>query len=293
MRWGLLLASAQAVSGGPLRALRGGSSPSGRHSFSLSTFSPDGRLEQLEHALGACESAPPVVACIGLDCVVVVAVEPELGPLIEAAGTPKIMTVVSGAGDGCDDGPRNGCVVIAYAGLGGDARVLAAVAQKSGLQHWHALDEPMPVGLVAAGVAGACQEATQQGGSRPFGASLLVAGFGPGDPEVWQVDPSGWRAPLHAGAVGLDAPTLRVELAARWSPDLSAAELEDLVCDLLRSRFRVWGGTGEPQSGGLPAEEDEDGAELRKEERWRATRCVTVAVLRRGEALPKVRSRVC
>ena len=58
------------------RALRGGA---GEYSFSLTTFSPEGRLEQLEHALACVDGAPPVVALGGADCVVIVFVDPDLG----------------------------------------------------------------------------------------------------------------------------------------------------------------------------------------------------------------------
>lgn len=244
-----------------------------RHSYSLTTFSPEGRLEQLEHAAAAADAAPPVVAMRGAGCVVVVACEPDLGPLVEASGTPKIMAVSLGPGDGASpsvDPASNGCVVIAYAGMGGDARSLGLGAQAASLSHWSTLGEGISAGRVAAHLAQVLQAASQQSGTRPYGCALLVASGGHGDwetdcegsgsnggsirgPQLWHLEPSGRRWPVHASAVGLGAAALREALVKRWRPDMSAAELEALGRDLLRDHCSL----GELGS----VDDDDDNAE--------------------------------
>ena len=47
-----------------------------------------------------------------------------------------------------------------------------------------------------------CQEYTQSGGVRPFGVSLLVAGFDDEGPHLYQVDPSGAYFGWKATAIG-------------------------------------------------------------------------------------------
>lgn len=50
--------------------------------------------------------------------------------------------------------------------------------------------------------ASVMQEFTQSGGVRPFGLSLLVAGFDDSGPQLFQVDPSGAYFGWKATAIG-------------------------------------------------------------------------------------------
>ena len=160
---------------------RGGASH--EYSHSLTTFSPEvsrrvkgrplactrahsphtntqGELLQLEHALAAANEAPSSLGLVGEGCVVLLGLEPEMPPLLES-GTPRAMVV-------------NENTVAVYAGLAPDARVLAEHAQDEGVAHEAELGEPIPPAALARAVAEKMQEATQQGGTRPFGASLII-----------------------------------------------------------------------------------------------------------------------
>lgn len=46
------------------------------------------------------------------------------------------------------------------------------------------------------------QEFTQSGGVRPFGVSLLIAGYDDAGPQLFQVDPSGAYFGWRASAIG-------------------------------------------------------------------------------------------
>ena len=48
----------------------------------------------------------------------------------------------------------------------------------------------IPVTLLARELAAVMQEFTQSGGVRPFGVSLLVAGFDDQGPQLYQVSPA-------------------------------------------------------------------------------------------------------
>ena len=69
-----------------IRVALGGSSD---YSFSLTTFSPEGELRQIEHAMAAVNNAPPAIGMCGEGCVVLVGVESQLPNMTEASGTPK------------------------------------------------------------------------------------------------------------------------------------------------------------------------------------------------------------
>ena len=78
-----------------------------------------------------------------------------------------------------------------YAGIGPDYRVLVTNARKSAQKYYLTYRELSPVAEVAREAAGVMQEYTQSGGVRPFGVSLLVAGYDHEGPQLYQVDPSG------------------------------------------------------------------------------------------------------
>jgi len=307
-----------------------------RHSYSLTTFSPEGRLEQLEHAAAAADAAPPVVAMRGAGCVVLVACEPDLGPLVEASGTPKVMAVSLGPGDGASssaDRASNGCVVMAYAGMGGDARSLGLGAQAACLSHWSTLGEGISAGGVSAHLAQVLQAASQQGGTRPYGCAVLVASGGNGDwdtdcggsgseedssrgPQLWHLEPSGRRWPVHASAVGLGATALREALAKRWQPGMSAVELEALGRDLLRDHCSLGElrsadddddaeGSGSQEEGSESLDSDNPSGVLKRPQRykaasrtqarrrWQGTGFVEVAVVRTGVSVPELDRKYC
>jgi len=72
------------------------------------------------------------------------------------------------------------------------------------------------------------QEATQSGGVRPFGVSILVAGWDEhtNTPQLYQVDPSGSYFPWKATAIGKSATSAKTFLEKRYAEGL---ELEDAV----------------------------------------------------------------
>ena len=78
-----------------------------------------------------------------------------------------------------------------YSGIGPDFRVLVTNARKSTQKYYLTYRELCPVSEIAKDAAGLMQEYTQSGGVRPFGVSLLVAGYDHDGAQLYQVDPSG------------------------------------------------------------------------------------------------------
>lgn len=71
------------------------------------------------------------------------------------------------------------------------------------------------------------QEYTQSGGVRPFGVSLLAAGYDDDDgAQLYQIDPSGTYFGWKASAIGRNFKQAKSFLEKRWSEDL---ELEDAI----------------------------------------------------------------
>ena len=139
-----------------------------------------------------------------------------------------------------------------YSGMGPDYRILVDKARKvSHTGYKRIYNEYPPTRILVQDVARVMQEATQSGGVRPYGVSLLIAGWDDGiepesnvqstdvDPEkerpsgktggilkggpsLYQVDPSGSYFPWKATAIGKSATFLE----KRYTEGL---ELEDAV----------------------------------------------------------------
>lgn len=144
-----------------------------------------------------------------------------------------------------------------YAGMGPDYRVLVDKARKvSHTAYKRIYNEYPPTRILVQDVARVVQEATQSGGVRPYGVSLLIAGWdegavaqkddaqegdnedeskkatGPtggilkGGPSLYQVDPSGSYYPWKATAIGKHATSAKTFLEKRYTEEL---ELEDAI----------------------------------------------------------------
>merc|ERR1712036_144149 len=74
--------------------------------------------------------------------------------------------------------------------------------------------------------AAVMQEFTQSGGVRPFGVSLMIAGYDDSGPQLFQVDPSGSYFGWKAYAIGKNHVNTKAFLEKRYSEDI---ELEDAI----------------------------------------------------------------
>eukprot|EP01006_Ploeotia_vitrea_P066228 TRINITY_DN94563_c0_g1_i1.p1 TRINITY_DN94563_c0_g1~~TRINITY_DN94563_c0_g1_i1.p1 ORF type:complete len:240 (-),score=36.34 TRINITY_DN94563_c0_g1_i1:54-773(-) len=182
------------------------------YSFSLTTFSPSGKLGQIDHALAAVKQGATSLAIKAADGVVV-ATEKKSPQLVDPASVQKISLLDEHVG-------------LCYAGMGSDARVLVKSARKECQTYRRVYEERIPIAQLVRHLATVMQEYTQQGGVRPFGVSLLVAGYDETGPHLYQVDPSGSFWAWKAAAIGKNMVNANTFLEKRFSNEM---ELEDAV----------------------------------------------------------------
>lgn len=181
--------------------------------FSLTTFSPSGKLVQIEYALNAVAKGK---MSLGIKCKngVVIASEKKIpSPLVDEETVEKIKLLSSNIGT-------------AYSGMGPDFRVLTRRGQKEGQKYYLQYKDVIPVSQLVREVASVMQEFTQSGGVRPFGVSLLIAGYDDDGPQLYQVDPSGSYWAWKASAIGKNATNAKTFLEKRYDPEM---ELEDAI----------------------------------------------------------------
>lgn len=83
-------------------------------------------------------------------------------------------------------------VGMVYSGMGPDYRLLVKYSRKLSQQYEMMYDDSIPTVQLVRRVADVMQEYTQSGGVRPFGVSLLIAGWDNDEncPYLYQCDPS-------------------------------------------------------------------------------------------------------
>ena len=186
-----------------------------RYSFSLTTFSPNGKLIQIEYALKAVNSGVTSVGIKAQNGIVLATEKKSTSTLVDSDSLTKISRITPDIG-------------MVYSGMGPDYRVLVDKARKAAHTNYvQVYNEYPPTRIVVQDIARTVQEATQAGGVRPYGVSLLVAGhddtngFG-----LYQVDPSGSYFPWKATAIGKGSTSAKTFLEKRWNEEL---ELEDAI----------------------------------------------------------------
>lgn len=186
----------------------------GDYSFSLTTFSPSGKLVQIEYALACVAGGDPALGIKAKNGVVLATEKKVTTPLMDDTTFKKIENVSSEVG-------------MVYAGMPADYKVLLRQGRKAAASYKAIYNQEAPCSQLTRDLAYKMQESTQSGGVRPFGVSLMVAGYDETGPQLWQVDPSGAYFGWHATAIGKNFINAKTFLEKRYSSE--DLELEDAI----------------------------------------------------------------
>jgi proteasome alpha subunit len=180
----------------------------------ITTFSPDGRLFQVEYAIEAVRRGTTALGLICKDGVVLT-VEKRVLPLQESAHIQKIFKV-------------NKQIAACISGLTADARVLIDQARIKSEVHSLSYDELITVEAITKEICDLKQLYTQNAGVRPFGVSLLIGGIDPtGECRLYVTDPSGAYWAYYANSIGSGEQDVKEFLEKNYNPgmDLTSAKL--------------------------------------------------------------------
>lgn len=180
--------------------------------YSLTTFSPSGKLVQIEYALNAVGRGKMSLGIKATDGVVIATEKSVPSVLVDTDSMEKIAYITENIG-------------CAYSGMGPDFRVLYKKGRKEAQKYFLTYRDPVPVSQLVREMASVMQEFTQSGGVRPFGVSLLIAGYDDDGPQLYQVDPSGSFWAWKASAIGKNAVNAKTFLEKRYRE----MELEDAI----------------------------------------------------------------
>jgi len=192
-----------------------------RYDGRTTTFSPEGRLFQVEYALEAIGNAIPAVGILAKDGVVIVVEKDNKNKLLAPPKRSEKTYLI-------DDH-----ILCAVAGLTADADILIARSQLTSQQHMLRYQEHIPIENLLRTICNYKQAYTQFGGQRPFGVSFLYAGWDKHYGfQLYASDPSGNYDGWKAHAIGLNHKNANSMLQSEYKEDLS-------VDDALRLAVKV------------------------------------------------------
>jgi len=187
----------------------------------VNTFSPEGRLFQVEYAIEAIKLGSTAIGVQTSEGVVLAVEKRITSKLLEPSSIKKIVKL--------DE--HIGC---AMSGLVADARTLVDHARVETQNHWFVYDEKM--GLEAC-VQSICDLALGFGEgemARPFGVALLVAGVDEHGPALYHSDPSGTWTKYDAKAIGAGSEGAQTYLQDHYNKSLKLHEAQKLALTVLK-----------------------------------------------------------
>ena len=186
-----------------------------------SLFSPDGRIYQVEYAREAVRRGAPSLGVRTADGVVLAAQSRPHSKLMEAESIEKLHKIDEHIG-------------AASAGHVADARQLVDFARDEAQVNRLRYEEPIGVGTLARSITDHIQESTQYGGTRPFGASLLIGGMDGDQPRLFGTDPSGTSQEWKAVAIGGERDATQEFLEESYEAEMSLDDGVSLAIGALR-----------------------------------------------------------
>jgi len=182
----------------------------------VNTFSPEGRLFQVEYAIEAIKLGSTAIGIQTSEGVVLAVEKRVTSPLMEPTTIEKIVEIDN----------HIGCAV---SGLMADSRTMVDRARVEAQNHWFTYNEKMSVESVAQAVSNlAIQfgDSDNDGNamSRPFGVAILFAGIDEKGPQLFHMDPSGTFVQYDAKAIGSGSEGAQQSLQEAYHKGLTMKE---------------------------------------------------------------------
>ncbi|RKO99501.1 hypothetical protein CXG81DRAFT_20413 [Caulochytrium protostelioides] len=183
----------------------------------VSTFSPEGRIFQVEYALEAIKLGSTAIGVQTKEGVILAVERRSTSPLVEATSIEKIVEIDR----------HLGCAI---SGLTADSRTIVDHARVAAQHHTFVYDEPIKVESLTQEVCdlalrfGEGASGEKRAMSRPFGVALLIGGVDENGPQLYQTDPSGNYVRYKAKALGSGSEGAQTELKNQYHADLTLAE---------------------------------------------------------------------
>lgn len=156
---------------------------------SITIYSPDGRMYQVEYAREAVKKGSISVGMVYNDGIILMVEKRIPSKLVMPESVEKIFKISD----------MMGC---STSGLIADARILVDYSREVQGDYKVRYNEEMPVFELVKRVSNIKRIYTQYGGIRPFGVSFLMGGIDDNGLSLFETDPSGAYKQYRAGVIG-------------------------------------------------------------------------------------------
>ncbi|XP_064476133.1 proteasome subunit alpha type-5-like [Ornithodoros turicata] len=182
----------------------------------VNTFSPEGRLFQVEYAIEAIKLGSTAIGIQTSEGVVLAVEKRVTSPLMEPTTIEKIVEIDTH-------------IACAVSGLMADSRTMVDRARVEAQNHRFVYNEKMQVESVAQAVSNlAIQfgDSDDDGNamSRPFGVAILFAGNDAKGPQLYHMDPSGTYVQYDAKAIGSGSEGAQQALQEKYHRSITLEE---------------------------------------------------------------------
>ncbi|KAI3367366.1 hypothetical protein L3Q82_026176, partial [Scortum barcoo] len=192
-----------------------------KYDLSASTFSPDGRVFQVEYAMKAVENSSTAIAIRCKDGVVFGVEKLVLSKLYEEGSNKRIFNI---------DRQTRWHV----AGLLADARSLADVAREEASSFRSNYGHDIPLKHLSDRVAMYVHAYTLYSAVRPFGCSFILGSYDKDDgPQLYMVDPSGISYGYWGCAIGKAKQAAKTEIEKLQMKEMTCRELVKEVAKII------------------------------------------------------------
>ena len=186
------------------------------------TFSPDGRLFQVEYAREAVKRGTTSLGVVFSNGVIIAAIKPVPELSVPNSGSDKIHQVDDHLGT-------------SLSGFLADGRALIDMGRIKAQVYRLTYDEPLDVKGVVKEISDRMQLFTQYGGVRPYGVALLLGGVDEYGPQLFEIDPSSAFYSWKAHAIGRGGPEAIKILRKNWKENMSKDDAIKLAVKALKS----------------------------------------------------------
>jgi len=179
------------------------------YDLSCTTFSPDGRIFQVEYAGKAVDNSGTAVGVRCKDGVVMGVEKLTVSKMLEPGSNRRVFTVDNHAG-------------LVFAGLSADARQLVNRARAESKNYKSFYYSPIPGKVLCERLSGYVHLYTLYAHLRPFGCSVILGTYSNNEPQLYMIEPSGVSFAYYGAAIG------KAKQAARG--ELEKLKLSEMTC---------------------------------------------------------------
>lgn len=195
-------------------------------SSDVNTYSQDGRIIQVEYAMKACNLGTTTIGVKLSDCVILVSEKKIISELQNSGSIKKHFKIYD-------------TILAGISGVSGDAPTIIKRCRDICLEHEKIFSEQITCAKLMEDICDLAlkfseTELTKKIFSRPFGVSLLIAGFENKSPVLYSIDPSGSYLQYKARAIGAASEVVENILVDQYSEFNQKEECLGKVLEILK-----------------------------------------------------------